>query len=96
MVQKQFKLKLRPFEILAIKAGIVWASEMELIVALTAIDALLVFLHPSHTMPLYDARIPNVLSLTDAIFETGASGVLSKSQKSFVDLLGTPMHQFQK
>ena len=53
MVKKQCKLKFRPFEILAIKDGVIWASEMEFVGTLTTIDALLVFLHPSHTMLLY-------------------------------------------
>ena len=52
-VKKQCKLKFRPFEILAIKDGVIRASEMELVGTLMTIDALLVFLHPSHTMLLY-------------------------------------------
>ena len=34
MVKKQCKLKFRPFEILAIKDGVIWASEVELVGAL--------------------------------------------------------------
>ena len=46
----EFKLKLRPFEILAIKDCITWVSKMELVGTLMAIDVLLVFTLSSHTI----------------------------------------------
>ena len=41
-------------------------------------------MHESKLISFLDTQIDTQLLLTDTIFETGASGVPSKSQKSFI------------